>query len=46
MAGKRLDRIEYHIFKMCGKVAEKLVAAVVAADHGFSVLPLGTRGPF
>lgn len=33
-------------FECAVNVAGKLVVAVVAAAHGFSVLLLGTRGPF
>lgn len=54
MAGKGLDRIHYQNngpggFLWAVKVAGKAVVAVVAAAaaaYGFSVLPLGTRGPF
>lgn len=52
MAGKGLDRIHDQKNRPGGflwavKVAGKSVVAVVAAAaYGFSVLPLGTRGPF
>ncbi len=50
MAGKGLDRIHYQNNRPGGlllavKVAGKSVGAAAAAS-GFSVLPLGTRGPF
>lgn len=53
MAGKGLDRIHNQNNRPGGlawavKVAGKSVVAVFAgfAASGFSVLPLGTRGPF
>lgn len=52
MAGKGLDRIQYQNnrpggFVQAVKVAGNSVVAAVAGEaHGFSVLPLGTRGPF
>lgn len=52
MAGKGLDRIHNQNNRPGGlawavKVAGKSVVAVAgAAASGFSVLPLGTRGPF